>query len=105
MKNIAKPNIIFINCDIAYGNQEPPPALNKTIIEKSKTTIIGINKSQEKRESFSPKVIILALDTRVVDIYFNNSFIIFAAACAAGEDPPACSIITHTAYLGLSVGA
>ena len=39
---------------------------NKTITEKARTTHIGINNAHEKRDSFSPKVIIFALETRVV---------------------------------------
>ena len=69
-KNIPSPNIIFSNCDKANGVQEPPPAENKTKIENNKTTHIGINNANEKRESFSPKFIIFALETRVIVILF-----------------------------------
>lgn len=72
MKNIIIPNAIFDNCDKAKGVHEPPPALNKTITENNKTTHIGINNTHEKRDSFSPKLIIFALETRVViDILFQ----------------------------------
>ena len=69
-KKITIPKIIFINCDIANGVHEPPPAENNTTNDNTNTIIIGINNTHEKRESFSPKVIIFAFDTRVVDILF-----------------------------------
>ena len=69
-KNIVRPTIIFNNWDNANGFHDPLPALNKTTNENIKTTHIGINKAHEKRDSFSLKFIIFALDTRVVDILF-----------------------------------
>jgi len=68
MKNIPIPAHIFNNCDKANGYHEPLPALNNTTTLSNKTTHIGINNAHEKRESFSPNVIIFALDTRVVAI-------------------------------------
>ncbi len=65
-KNITKPNTIFNSCDNAKGFHEPPPALNKTIMENNRTTHMGINNTNENRESFSLKLIIFALETRVV---------------------------------------
>ena len=59
----------FINPEItAYrGNEhEPPPAENKTIKENDNTIHTGINKASEKRDIFSPNVIIFAFETRVV---------------------------------------
>ena len=67
IKNITNPKQIFVNCDKANGRHEPPPALNKTTIDKIKTTHIGINNTHEKRVNFSLNVIMFALDTRVVD--------------------------------------
>lgn len=70
-KNTNNPKIIFNNCDIANGVHEPPPALNRTTIDNIKTTHIGINNTNEKRDNFSLKFIMFALETRVVvDILF-----------------------------------
>ena len=68
IKKIPIPTHIFNNCDKANGCHEPFPALNKTTTLNNKTTHIGINKAHEKRESFSPNVIMFALDTRVIAI-------------------------------------
>ena len=65
-KNITIPTNIFNNCDKANGVHDPPPALNKTITENNKTIHIGINNTNEKRDNFSLKLIIFALETRVV---------------------------------------
>ena len=55
---------------MAKGVHEPPPAEYNTTKDKANTIHIGINKTHEKRESFSPKVIIFAFETRVIAILF-----------------------------------
>ena len=65
------PKRIFNNCGPAKGVHDPPPALNNTTTDKNKTMHIGINNTKENRDNFSSKVIMFALETRVVvDILF-----------------------------------
>ena len=66
MKKITIPKTIFKNWENANGFHEPPPAENKTIKENDNTIHTGINKASEKRDIFSPNVIIFAFETRVV---------------------------------------
>lgn len=103
------PSIIFISCDNANGCHDPPPAENNTNIDIAKTMHIGINIAHEKRENFSDKVIIFAFDTRVWRPIYesprNNVRIVAAALRPAMPAEPECSVMTQTAYFGLSSGA
>ena len=106
---IPNPIIILNNWDNANGCQDPPPAEYKTTSDKIKTKHIGTKIPHENRPSLSDILIIFAFEIRVcLDIFYSllsNSFIVAATVRAALPLDPECSVITHTAYLGLFVGA
>ena len=109
-KNTQNPSTILVSCDNANGRHAPPPAEYSTTMDIANIKHIGINIAHEKRPSFSEKLIILAFETRVCRaiVYFlspNSARIVAATVRTAGPAPPECSVIAHTAYLGLFVGA